>query len=352
MEGDSRLPWIIVGVLLVCAAICALTETAISSVSKSRVKAAADRGEKRADTLLYVLDNFQRAITTILICTNIVHMATASIVTLTVKDTWGEPMVPIGTIITTIVVFFAGEMLPKCLAKKYSYTLSMLTAPVLKLFMILLYPLSALLAIIGDGVRKLVSDEPEVSVTETELQNIVEDMTEEGSLNEDRGELISSAISFGDIPVEKIITHRKNLEAIDINDPIDEIMQTVKATSHSRLPVYEGSIDNIIGVLSIRTFIRAWLRARDEGRLDSLNVRELISDVYYAGSDTNIQELIPVLAARQYNIAVVRDDYDGTYGIVTMEDIIEEIVGDIFDEDDVVPPEEPVDTPEETEAQQ
>ena len=185
MDDGSRLPWIIAALLLVCAAFFAVTETAVASSSRVRIRAAADRGDARAKRMLYVLDNFDLAISTLLICTNIVHIATASIVTLAVINTpsWGMNAVTVSTIITTIVVFFAGEMLPKSVAKKYSETLAMACAPVLCFFMKLFGPLSRLLTWIGQTAAKLTPGDSQISVTEDELYDIIEDMTEEGSLD-------------------------------------------------------------------------------------------------------------------------------------------------------------------------
>lgn len=331
MDDGSRLPWIIAVFLLFCAAFFAVTETAFASCPKSRIKAAAEKGDSRAKTALLILDDFDKAISTLLICTNIVHIATASIVTVAVTKKWGISAVSVSTIVTTIVVFFAGEMLPKSLAKKYSEQLALATGPILRLFMKICAPLSALLTWIGQAAAKLSPGELPVSVTEDELYDIIEDMTEEGSLNVEQGELISSALQFGEVTVESVLTPRVDLVAVDIRSSHEEILSIIKTTNHSRLPVYEGSIDNIIGVLQIRKFIKAYLRL---GR--NLDIRPLMDEVFFIHQSTNIDELLPVMSKRKLNIAVVTDNYGGTLGIVTVEDILEELVGEIWDEDDVV----------------
>ena len=337
MDDGSRLPWIIAALLLVCAAFFAVTETSMASASRSRIKASAERGDFRAKKTLYVLDNFDLAISTLLICTNIVHIAAASIVTLAVTSTrkWGVSAVPISTIITTIVVFFAGEMLPKSVAKKYSDTLALSCAPVLCFFMKLFAPLSKLLTWIGQAAAKLTPGDSQISVTEDELYDIIEDMTEEGSLDEDQGDLISSALQFGDVTVESVLTPRVDIVAININSSHAELLSLIKSTNHSRLPVYEGSIDNIIGVLQIRKYIKAYLRLGE-----NLDIKPMLDEVLFIHQSTNIDELLPILSRRKLNIAVVTDNYGGTLGIVTVEDILEELVGEIWDEDDVI--EEPM----------
>jgi len=335
MDDGSRLPWIIAALLLVCAAFFAVTETSMASASRSRIKASAERGDFRAKKTLYVLDNFDLAISTLLICTNIVHIAAASIVTLAVTRKWGVSAVSISTIITTIVVFFAGEMLPKSVAKKYSDTLALSCAPVLCFFMKLFAPLSKLLTWIGQAAAKLTPGDSQISVTEDELYDIIEDMTEEGSLDEDQGDLISSALQFGDVTVESVLTPRVDIVAININSSHAELLSLIKSTNHSRLPVYEGSIDNIIGVLQIRKYIKAYLRLGE-----NLDIKPMLDEVLFVHQSTNIDELLPILSRRKLNIAVVTDNYGGTLGIVTVEDILEELVGEIWDEDDVI--EEPM----------
>ena len=335
MDDGSRLPWIIAIALLFFAAYFAVAETAFASVSRNKIKTAADHGDPRGKSALWVLDRFDRAISTLLIGTNIVHIAAASLVTVAVTRRWGLSAVTLSTILTTIAVFFAGEMLPKSIAKKYSEKCALATAGSLRALMTVFTPLSALLTWIGQTAAKLTRGEPEISVTEDELYDLIEDMTEEGTLDEEQGDLISSALQFGDVTVESILTPRVDLVAIDIGDSREEILSQIKSQNHSRLPVYEGSIDNIIGILQIRKFIKAWLR---EG--EALELRSLLDEPFFIHQSTNIDELLPLMSRRRMNMAVVTDNYGGTLGIVTVEDILEELVGEIWDEDDVV--EEPV----------
>ena len=334
MDDGSRLsmtPWIITIVLLLFAAYFAVAETAIASVSRTKIKARADRGDPRAEAAQYVLDHFDRAVSTLLIGTNIVHLAAAAIVTVAVTARWGLGAVSLSTLITTVVVFFAGEMLPKSIAKNYSERFTLMTAGTLKLLMTLFAPLSGLLSGIGQAASALTRGEPELTVTEDELYDLIEDMTEEGTLDEDQGDLISSALQFGDVTVESILTPRVDLAAIDIDDSPDEILAQIKAQNHSRLPVYEGSIDNIIGILQIRKYIKSYLHLGS-----AVDLRPLLDEPLFVHQSTNIDELLPVMSKRKQNLAVITDNYGGTLGIVTVEDILEELVGEIWDEDDVV----------------
>ncbi len=335
MDDGSRLPLIFAVLLLFCAVYFAVAETAFASTSRTRMRLAEDRGDARAREALYVLDHFDLAISAILIGTNIVHISVAALVTLAVTRRWGLGAVSVSTLITTGVVFFVGEMLPKSIAKKYSDKLALATAVLLVFFMKLLKPASLVLTAIGQAAARRIPGDAEKSVTEDELYDIIEDMTEEGSLDEEQGDLISSALQFGDVTVENVLTPRVDLVALDMHSGHAEILDTIKSCTHSRLPVYEGSIDNIIGILQIRKYIKAYLR---EG--ENLDLRPLLDEALFIHQSTKIDELLPVMSKRKHNLAVVTDNYGGTLGIVTVEDILEELVGEIWDEEDVV--EEPI----------
>ena len=333
MDDASRLSLIVVILLILCAAYFAVAETSFASVSKVKIKIRAERGEPKAEKALKVLDNFDLAITSILICTNIVHLSAASIATLAVTRMFPgvSVAVTISTFVMTLTVFFVGEMLPKSIAKKYSERLSLSVAGSLWFFMTVLRPIASVLTAIGNFAARFVKADPQISVTEDEIYDIIEDMTEEGSLDSERGELISSALQFAETTVESILTSRVDIVALDVDDSLDDILATIRAETHSRLPVYDGSIDNIIGILSIRKFIKTYLR---EG--EKTDLRALLDEPYFIHGSTNIDALLPIMSKRRINMAVVADNYGGTLGIVTVEDILEELVGEIWDEDDVV----------------
>ena len=329
MDDGSRLSWLIVIFLLFGAMFFAVAETAFASVSRTRLKTYADKGDPRAKKALFVTDHIDRAITTILICTNFTHLAAASIVTVLVTRRWGLSAVTISTVLTTLAVFFFGEMLPKSIARKYSERFSLSTAGVLCFFMSVLAPASALLTKIGNGAAAVTKGDPEASVTEDEIYDIIEDMTEEGSLNEEQKDLISSALQFGDVTVESILTSRVDVAAIEINMPEKEILDLIKEENHSRIPVYEKTIDNIVGILQIRKYIKYYIRADHP-----LDIRDLLDEPYFIHQSTKIDDLLRIMSKRKLNMAVVTDNYGGTLGIVTVEDILEELVGEIWDEDD------------------
>ena len=334
MDDGSRSGFLAALILLFFAMICAVTETSMASVSRVKVKTASDRGDRKAARVLYILERFDKAITTNLICTNIIHLSIASIVTTAVTRTWGLSAVTVSTIITTFAVFYAGEMLPKSIAKKYSFSFAKATAGILIFFMKILSPLSAAMSALSAFVSAGKAGESEKTVTEDELQDIIEDMTEEGSLDEDQGELVSSALQFVEVTAQDILTPRVEMEALDIESGPEEALKLIKTSGHSRIPVYEKTVDNIIGILHVRTFIKAYMKG------DAAEIRPLLEDAYFIKGTTPIHDLLQLMSGDKQSLAMVTDPRGGILGLVTIEDILEELVGEIWDEDDAVPPEE------------
>ena len=331
MDDGSRLPILLSVLLLLGAFYFAVAETAFASCSKAKVRAAAERGEAGADNALYILDHFASAISTMLIGTNLCHLFLSALVTVMVTRRWGLSAVTVSTIVTTLAVFFAGEMLPKSVAKKFPERMAKACSSSMRFFMMVFFPLSYLLTAVGEFAASLTRGEPELSVTEDELYDIIEDMTEEGSLGEEQGELISSALQFGDLTVESVLTPRMDVAALDVEADGDSILTEIKAQNHSRLPVYEGSIDHIIGILQIRKYIKYYLKTGEKPEL-----KDILDEAFFVHQSTSLDELLPMLSRKRMNMAIVTDNFGGTLGIVTVEDIVEEIVGEIWDEDDVV----------------
>ena len=331
MDDGSILSVLIILALLLFADYFAVCETSFAAVSRIRLKTAMERGDRRANKAMYVCERFDKAITTILIGTNIVHLSCASYVTVLVTRRWGLSAVTLSTFVTTLVVFFVGEMLPKSVAKKYSLRLALGTASSLVFFMHLLTPVSFVLTKIGELASRLTKGDSEVSVTEDELYDIIENMTDEGDLDSEQGDLVHSALAFGDLTAESILTARVDMETIDVDDPLEEILAQVKASRHSRIPVYQDSVDNIIGVLQIRRFMREYLQKREK-----TDLRSLLDEPYFVHQSAKIDELLSVMSSKKINMTIVTDSYGGTVGIVTVEDILEELVGEIWDEDDEV----------------
>ena len=330
MDPDSRLSIIIVVLLFLAAAYCALTETALASVSKNKMKVAADRGDTRAKKVMYALEHFDEAITTLLISTNIAHIAAASVVTVIVTRKWGLSAVTLSTVVVTLLMFFLGEMLPKSIGKKIPEKASLACTGLLVVLMKILKPFERILTLFSSFVMKHSKGE-EASVTEDELYDIIEDMAEEGYISDEESELIVSTLQFSDVTAGSILTPRVDVVGLDVNKSPEEAMELIKSQTHSRIPVYEDSIDNIIGVLQIRKFLRAYIANKKIPE-----VKYLLDEVYYTHQSTQINELLYNMSTRKINMAVITDAYGGTLGVVTVEDILEEIVGEIWDEDDEI----------------
>lgn len=318
-------------ILLLCAAYFAVAETALASVSRIRIKTRLERGDARAQRTMYILDNFDKAITTVLIGTNVTHLVVASLSTLFATRLWGLSATALATVVTTIVVFFAAEMLPKSIGKKHSEKISLAVSASLCFFMKIFSPISFILTAIGRGVARLTKGDTAVTVTEEELYDIIENMTDEGELGSERGELVQSALMFADVTAESVLTPRVDVAALDAESSCEAILERIKSYRHSRLPVYRGSIDNVIGVLQIRKYLKAYMR---EGA--SVELLPLLDEPYFIHRSTKIDELLTEMSRKKRNIAIVTDSYGGMLGIVTVEDILEELVGEIWDEDDIV----------------
>jgi len=330
MDDGNQLSLIIIAVFFFLAFYFAIAETAFASVSKIRLRALTELGDSRAKNALYILENFDRAVTTILIGTNITHLGIASLVTVIVINKWGVSYVSVGIIVTTIAVFFLSEMLPKSIAKRYCDPLSLATAGSLIIFMKVLTPFSYILTRIGQGAAHLLGDKDEVSVTEEELQGIIEDLTDDGMLSEEQSDLMSSALEFDDITVDSILTARVDMDALEVNTPPEKVVEFLLAHRHSRYPVYEGTIDHVIGTLQMRKYLKEYRKDK------TVTLRSLIDPPFFVHYSVSVADLLRELNNGKVSIAIVLDDWGGTYGLTTAEDALEELVGEIWDEEDVV----------------
>ncbi len=328
MDDGSSLLWTVVIIFFLFAAYFAVAETSFASVSKIRIKAAAERGDKRAVKALAVLEEFDRAVTTILVGTNITHLGIASIVTVLVIRSWGQAYVTASTLITTIAVFFFSEMLPKSIAKRYAEPLALVTASSLLFFMRILKPVAYVLTAIGQAASRLVGASEEVSVTEEELHDIIDGMTDGGMLDETKSELINSALDIADITVDSILTARVDMKALSVDTPSSEVVAFLLEHHHSRYPVYEGSIDHVIGNVQMRKYLNAYRKNKDA------QLRYLIDPPFFVHYSVSVSDLIREMNKQKVSLAIVLDDWGGTYGMTTIADALEEFVGDIWVEAD------------------
>ena len=330
MDPDSRSSLILVILLFIASAYFALTETAIASVSRNRIKVASERGDARAKKVMYVLDHFEDAITTLLILTNIAHIAAASLTTVMVTRRWGLSAVTLSTAVVTLLMFFLSEMLPKSIGKKIPEKASLASSGFLVVLMKICTPLTFILTSLSSFVMKRTKGE-EASVTEDELYDIIEDMAEEGDISDEQSELISQTLQFSDVTAASILTPRVDVAAVDVNKSPEEVLDYIRSQNHSRILVYEETIDRVVGVLQIRKFLRAYIAEQEIPDL-----RSLMDEVYFTHQSIQIDELLMNMSEKKLNMAVVTDAYGGTMGVVTVEDILEELVGEIWDEDDEI----------------
>ena len=311
-------------------------ESGFSAMNRIRIKAKADDGDKRAKSALYISNNFDRALTTLLIGNNITHIAAASVATVIASRLFGasDRVTALCTVVTTLIVFLFSEMIPKSFANDRSETTAIFSAPSLKFLMKVLAPISAFFSWISSAFTRLVEhfvkpvDEP--SITEEELYDIIDTIEEEGVMNEEQGDLFKSALDFSDTCAEDVMTMRDDIVAVDASLPNSEIFALVRETNHTRLPVYIGSIDRIIGILQIRVFLREYRKN------PKVSLRSLLLPAYPVHPDAKIDELLTEMRQHRFYLGIVSDEAGKTLGLVTIEDFLEELVGEIWDEDDVV----------------
>lgn len=314
--------------LLFLSAFFSSSETAITAPSKVRIKAMAESGNKAAKIAFKLMDNFDRSITDILVGNNIVNLAMGSITTLLAIHAGISPTVM--TVCITILVIIFGEVIPKALAKEIGERYTLRIAGPLKMISFILTPISAVFGLISKGLTKLFSKNEEPTVTEDDVIDIIEDMEEEGSLDSDESRLLYSAFEFDDVSVSDILTDRRDMLAIDVDLSDDEVLNIVKNSPYSRLPVYKGNLDNCIGVLRIREYLETYLKG------EKIELRSLLDTPLFVSPDRKIDELLSDMKRMRKPFALVKTRSGRIIGIVTMEDMLEELVGEIWDENDKV----------------
>ncbi len=320
---------VLIVVLIGLSAFFSSCETAFSSVSKVRLKNYASQGNKNAKKALNIVENFDKALTTILIGNNIVNIASSSIATVLFTKTFGAGGVGIATMVMTVVVLIFGEITPKTFAKENSEKLSLAFAPYITLLIKVLTPIVWLFTQLKNLMGKFYSNTEQPSVTEDELKYIIEEIEEQGVLEEQESDLVRSALDFDDITVNEILTPRVKVVSVDINTPVEEVKNIFLTEMYSRLPVYEKNIDNIIGIITEKEFFHM----ENEGKS---NISEIVQDVLHVSELKLISEVLKEMQLKKSHMAVVMDQYGGTKGIITIEDILEQLVGEIYDENDEV----------------
>ena len=314
--------------LVLCSTFFSGTETAFSSVSKIKMKNLAADDNKRAMLVLELTENFDKLITTILVGNTISNIAMTTVATVYGISVWGSRIGPtIATVMVTILVLVLGEISPKIIAREYAEEVSLFLAPFVKGLIVILTPLTFIFMGLKVLLKKMIGKNTEPEFSEDELLTIVEEAEAGGAIGEEQSELISNAIEFNDIEASDILTPRVDIVAIEKGTPVAEIKQVFRDSGLSRLPVYEDDLDNIIGVINQKDFYNKNVRTIKD-------VEKIIKPVAYVAETLKAAVLLRKMQAKKTHIAIVIDEYGGTTGLVTLEDIIEEIVGDIYDEHD------------------
>ncbi len=322
-------------ILLLLSGYFSSSETAYSTMNKMRIKSLADDGNKKASKAMKISANFERALVWLLVGNNIVNIAISSIATVffarQVFVGMDEDLVALlTTLITTGIVVIFGEILPKSLAQDRGDTLAMAYSGSTLFFMKIFSPIISFFNLIIKGTTKIFGKDEQPTMTEEELYDLIDTIEEEGVFDEEQSDLFKSALDFSDKTVKDIMIMKNDIFAIDVSMSNDEVLEYILNINYSRLPVYENDIDNIIGVIQIRNFLKAYQKDK------SFNIRDIMAEPFYADPNADIDELLSTMRQQRIHLAIVGIEGEKIYGIVTIEDFLEELVGDIWDESDVV----------------
>ena len=342
MGSDSIPLWIIFIICVIGGAYFAATESAFSAVNKIKIKSLADDGQKSAKGVLAILNNFEKALTTLLIGNNVTKIAGAAVFTILATDIFAElgksetylesfEFSIICSVMSTAIIFLFSEMIPKSFANDRSQTVSLFFQGSLRLLMKLLFPISAFFNLISEAAKKLFSKgEAELSITEDELTEIIETAEEEGVVDEEQSDMLKSALEFTKTTVDEIMTMEKDMNAISVNATPAEVLPLILNTVHSRFPVRAANSDRIVGILRVRTYLKEYRRNQ------RVNIRSIMTTPYIVRENAKIDDLLTHMRQHKIQMAIVQDEKKKVVGLVTIEDILEELVGEIYDEEDIV----------------
>ncbi len=326
MDADSLLLFLF---FLLCSAYCASAETAYTAVSRVRLRTMADKGNRKAKKALWICDRFDKTLTTVLIGNNVFHASCASLSTLLVMKQFSSEYVVYGTLLTTIIVYLFAEMLPKSIAKVRSEEIALLYSGSMSFFVKLLTPVSFFFSGISAVISRIFASEAkESTVTEEDLLTIIETIEDEGVLEPEKQALVNSAIEFASKVAEDIMIPIEEMVSVSSTTPVDKLAAFLKTSPYSRMPVYEGSPDNIVGILPVTVFLSKYAMKTP------VSIRKLLMKPYVFDRKTEITELLSRMRLNKLHMVFICDENRNKLGIITMEDILEELVGDIQDESD------------------
>ncbi len=321
---------IIVCVLL--SAFFSASEMSYSSCSRLRLEHQRDKGDRKASIAVRIREKFDDALSAILVGNNLVNIAASSLGSLAVMAVLSDRYAWLSTLILTVVVVIFGETIPKITAKKNATRYALRFARPVRFLMIVLKPVTFVVVGLVSLITRLLPDvvEEDSEVALQELHTMIDIAENEDVLDEDASELVSAAIDFADISASEVMTARVDIIGIDIDDPWEEILHTIDKSPFSRIPVFEGSVDHVIGILSLNRFLKAMIDR------DKVEIRKLLLPTCYVYKTMKLPAVLSSLRNAQQHLAVVTDEYGGTLGVVSMEDVLEELVGDIWDETDTI----------------
>ena len=320
---------IVLIILIVLSGLFSATETAFSSLNPIKLKILIEKGNKRANKTLVLFERFEKLIVVILVGNNIVNLLSASLATVLFVDLVGQDLgVTLSTVILTTVVLIFGEILPKSIAKQLPESFAMVITPFISLVGIILSPIVLIFRIIQQGMNKVFKFKKQ-SVSEDELLTYVSEVEKQGGINANERELIQKVIDFDALKVTDILTPRVDIEAIEITDNLDTILDMFESSGHSRLPIYEKDLDHIIGIIHYKDFMYHVITGKK-------TLKNMMKEPIYVTEYMKIVDLLHLLKSKKEHLAIVKDEHGGTQGLVSLEDVIEELVGDIFDEHDEI----------------
>ncbi|MGD9569423.1 MAG: HlyC/CorC family transporter [Sedimentibacter sp.] len=326
-DGISRV--VILIFLLLMSAFISAAETAFINFNRIRMKNLANSNNKKAALVLNLDENFNNLLSTILIFNSIFNIAATSLAVNILSKHFINNGIFISTVLIIFIILIFGELIPKGLVKLAPEKYAMFSAPFIKFLIFICTPITCILNMMNNGAVKIFKSEALPSITEDELRTMIDEVENEGVINKNESDLIRSAIEFNETVVEDIYTPRIDIVGIEENDSLDEIKERFLVSGYSRLPVFQGDMDNIVGVLHEKDFYQALNRKEKD-------IKKLVAKILYVTPNKKISELLRELQLSKAHMAVVIDEYGGTEGLVTMEDIIEELVGEIWDEHDEV----------------
>ena len=322
---------VLIVILIVCSAFFSATETALNSANKIRLKNMADNGSHAAQRTLNILAKYDKALTTILIGNNIVNIACSSIATILAINLVGEKYGSlVSTIATTVIVLIFGEVMPKSIAKDFAEPMAMIASGIISFLMVIFTPFSVFFILLKKGMSKIFHRKESVSMTEEELKVMIDEIEDEGVLETQESNLVRSALEFDEITVDEIITPRVRITAVEAGENIDDVRKKFLQEEYSRMPVYERTLDNIIGIITEKEFFKQYEKSSD------FTIRSIMQETIYLPQMQKLSEVFRTMQKQKCHMSVVLDQHGGTLGIVTMEDILEELVGEIWDESDEV----------------